>query len=71
MSKSSNWVMGAIIGGIVGSVLATLFAPYSGLELRTRIKDYIQNVQDEVQQAGNERRLELEAELEKLRSGEE
>ena len=52
-------------------MLATLYAPYSGLELRTRIKDYIQNVQDEVQQAGNERRLELEAELEKLRSGEE
>jgi len=71
MSKSSNWVMGAIIGGIVGSMLATLYAPYSGLELRTRIKDYIQNVQNEVQQAGNERRLELEAELEKLRSGEE
>jgi gas vesicle protein len=71
MSKTNNWIMGAIIGGVVGSVLATLYAPYSGLELRTRIKDYIQNVQDEVQQAGNERRLELEAELERLRSGEE
>lgn len=71
MSKSSNFVMGAIIGGVVSSVLVRLYAPYSGLELRTRIKDYIQNVQDEVQQAGNERRLELEAELEKLRSGEE
>ena len=71
MSKSSNWVMGAIIGGVVGSVLATLYAPYSGLELRTRIKDYVENVQDEIQQAGNERRLELEAELDKLRSGEE
>jgi len=71
MSKSSNLVMGAIIGGVVGSVLATLYAPYSGLELRTRIKDYVENVQDEIQQAGNERRLELEAELDKLRSGEE
>ena len=71
MSKTNNWIIGAIIGGVVGSLLATLYAPYSGLELRTRIKDYIQNVQDEVQQAGNERRLELETELEKLRSGEE
>ncbi len=71
MSKSSNLVMGIIIGGVVGSVLATLYAPYSGLELRTRIKDYVENVQDEIQQAGNERRLELEAELDKLRSGEE
>jgi gas vesicle protein len=68
MSKSSNFVMGAIIGGVVGSLLVTLYAPYSGLELRTRINDYVQNVQDEVQQAGNERRLELEAELDKLRS---
>ena len=71
MSKSSNLVMGAIIGGVVGSVLATLYAPYSGIELRTRITDYVQNVQSEIQQAGNDRRLELEAELEKLRSGEE
>ena len=68
MSKSSNFLMGAIIGGVVGSVLAILYAPYSGVELRTRINDYVQNVQDEIQQAGNERRLELEAELEKLRS---
>lgn len=70
MNKSVNWLMGAIIGGIISSALVTLYAPYSGLELRTRIKDYIQNVQDEVRQAGNERRLELEAELEKLRFGE-
>ena len=68
MSKSRNFVVGALIGGIVGSVLATLYAPYSGVELRTRINDYIENVQDEVQQAGNQRRLELEAELERLRS---
>lgn len=71
MSKSRNFVAGALIGGIVGSVLATLYAPYSGIELRTRINDHVQNIQDEIQQAGNDRRLELEAELDKLRSAEE
>lgn len=69
MSKSSSWLKGAFLGGLVGSALVLLLTPYSGEELKTHLNDYISNVQNEVQQAGVEKRLELETELELLRSG--
>ncbi len=69
MSKSSSWLKGAFLGGLVGSALVLLLTSYSGEELKTRLNDYISNVQNEVQQAGVEKRLELETELELLRSG--
>ena len=46
-----------------------LLTPYSGDELKARVKDYVDNVQDEVSQAGVEKRLELETQLELMRSG--
>ncbi len=69
MSKSCSWLKGAFLGGLVGSALVLLLTPYSGEELKARINDYIENVQNEVNQAGVEKRLELETELELLRSG--
>jgi len=61
--------MGALLGSLVGSALVLLLTPYSGEELKVRIKDYIDNVESEVHQAGVEKRLELETQLEQLRSG--
>lgn len=69
MSKSSSWLTGAFLGGLVGGALVLLLTPYTGEELKARINDYINNVQEEVHQAGVEKRLELETELELLRSG--
>lgn len=69
MCKSSSWFMGALLGSLVGSALVLLLTPYSGEELKVRIKDYIDNVESEVHQAGVEKRLELETQLEQLRSG--
>lgn len=69
MSKSSSWFFGALLGGLLGSTLARLYAPYSGEELKAKISDYIQNVRYEVEQAGVEKRAELETQLEELRSG--
>ena len=69
MRKACSWLTGAIFGGLVGSALVLLLTPYSGEEIKVRINDYISNVQNEVQQAGVEKRLELETELELLRSG--
>ncbi|MEL7636948.1 MAG: YtxH domain-containing protein [Chloroflexi bacterium] len=69
MSKSSSWLQGAFLGGLIGSALVLILTPYTGEELKARINDYINNVQNEVQQAGVEKRLELETELELLRSG--
>ena len=69
MSKSSSWFFGALLGGLVGTALARLYAPYPGEELKAKICDYVQNVRYEVEQAGVEKRAELEAQLEELRSG--
>lgn len=69
MRKSCSWLTGAFLGGLVGGALVLLLTPYSGEGLKARINDYISNVQNEVQQAGVEKRLELETELELLRSG--
>ncbi len=69
MSKGSSWLVGAILGGLVGSALARLYTPFSGAELKEKICDYVNNVRFEVEQAGVEKRAELEAQLEELRSG--
>jgi len=69
MSKSSSWFFGAILGGLIGSTLARLYAPFTGEELKAKVSDYVQNVRYEVEQAGVEKRAELETQLEELRSG--
>lgn len=69
MNKTSSWLTGALLGGVLGSALVLLLTPYSGKEIKTRVSDYFENVLQEVQQAGAEKRLELETQLEQLRSG--
>jgi len=71
MRKFGNLFLGALLGGLVGSSLALLLAPASGEKLRNDITSYFKNLQDEVNRAGEEKRAELEAQLNKLRSGED
>lgn len=70
MRKFGNLMFGAILGGLVGSALALLFAPASGEKTRGEIEAYFNNLQEEVGRAADEKRVELEAQLRKLRSGE-
>jgi gas vesicle protein len=69
MRKFGNMLLGAILGGLVGSSLALLLAPESGEKLRRDIQDYFKNIQAEVNRAADEKRAELEAQLNTLRSG--
>jgi len=39
MNNSKNVAMAFLIGGVIGAGVALLFAPASGIETRTRIKD--------------------------------
>lgn len=71
MRKFGNFMLGAMLGGFVGSTLALLFAPASGERARTEIKGYFVNIIDEVNRAADEKRAELEMELQRLRSGKE
>mgnify|MGYP001067733932 FL=1 len=71
MRKFGNFVFGAMLGGLVGGLLAILYAPTSGEKTRKQIEDYFVNLREEVTRAAEEKRVELEAQLQKLRSGED
>lgn len=70
MRKFGNFMMGAILGGLVGSALAILLAPESGENTRNEIKNHFKKLINEMKRAADEKRAELEMELHKLRSGE-
>lgn len=70
MRKFGNFMLGAMLGGIVGSTLALLFAPAAGEKARDEIKAYFSNLKEELNRAADEKRAELEMELTRLRSGE-
>lgn len=69
MRKIGNLLLGAILGGVLGSSIALLLAPSSGEEIRRDINQYFEHLQDEVSRAADEKRAELEAELQSLKSG--
>lgn len=69
MRKIIVALLGTMVGGLVGSSLALLFAPTSGAETRKQIGEYFGNFYQEVEHAALEKRQELEAQLETLRSG--
>ncbi len=67
MRKFSAFLTGAILGGLVGSVLVLLFTPAPGKTLRQQLAEYFENLASEMRRAAAERRSELEGELQKLR----
>lgn len=69
MRKFGNFIFGAFLGGVVGSTLALLFAPTTGENTRQEIVDYFTHIKEEVNRAADEKRAEMVAQLESLRSG--
>ena len=68
MSRFVNFIFGAMLGGLVGTTLAFLFTPVSGENLRRQIRETAIDIQEEVRHAANDRRIELEKQLETLRA---
>lgn len=62
-----NFLLGALIGGVVGAISVLLLAPASGSDTRGRITQYAHDVEDQVRQAAVSRRREMQIELESLR----
>jgi gas vesicle protein len=63
-----NFVLGTILGGLISSALVLLFTPSSGSELRQQITDLANKTYEDVRQAGEQRRDELQLELLDLRA---
>jgi gas vesicle protein len=63
-----SFLSGAVLGGLIASALVLLLTPYSGNDLRNRITDLVTRTYDEVRQAGEQRRDELQLELQELRA---
>jgi gas vesicle protein len=60
-------LLGLVAGAVVGSAAGLLLAPESGRQLRADLENYTSQVRKEVQQAADDRRQELEAQLAHLR----
>lgn len=70
MRKIISFLLGISLGAGAGVLVVTLFAPVSGGELRQNLRDHVQNAMNAARQASEEKRRELEAELERLRQPE-
>jgi gas vesicle protein len=68
MKGVMSFLSGAIMGGLVGATLALLFAPASGEQLRLQMQERANRIQQEVKQAAESRRIELEQQLAELRA---
>ena len=66
MKKAMAFIFGAVLGGVLGSITALLLAPYSGEQLRTVIQKEVDNIQTEIKEASQKKRIELEGQLEEL-----
>ena len=68
MKRMVSFLIGTLLGGLVGAVLALLFAPFSGTELRGQIRERTSGVAAEIRQAATNKRIELQQRLETLRA---
>lgn len=68
MNRIGNFILGAIVGGLVGSITALLLAPSSGQDLRSGMATRADQIRSEVAQAAATRRADLERQLAELRA---
>jgi len=68
MRRVLGFLIGTIVGGLVGATIAVLFAPRSGEELRSQIRQRVEAFAADVRQAVATRRIELQERLEALRA---
>jgi len=68
MRRAFGFFIGTLIGGIIGAAVALLFAPSGGKELRIQVNDRARGLADNIRQAANTKRIELQERLETLRA---
>lgn len=68
MKKISRFITGAFLGVLVSSVLVLMFTPKSGNQLRNTLTERVQNIATDIRHASEQKRKELEEELERLKT---
>lgn len=69
MKKAFSFLNGFISGALVGGLIMLLFTPESGEGVRSSLRDKLVNLKDEINLAAQQKRVELESELSRLRQG--
>ncbi|MCS6774387.1 MAG: YtxH domain-containing protein [Anaerolineae bacterium] len=69
MSRILSFVIGFLLGAICGAAAVLLLTPQPGAALRERIRHEAEAILAEGKQAAQQRQRELEAQLERLRTG--
>ena len=67
MRRFMAFLTGSLCGALIGAVAALLLAPYSGGEIRQRTRERLNAFREDVREAYDARREQLETELESLR----
>lgn len=67
MRRLFSFLLGTASGALVGATLAILLTPASGEDLRSELRNRVTNFRDELKEAAQQRRAELERQLESLR----
>lgn len=67
MKRTLRFLTGAIVGAIAGSLTVLLLTPESGENTRLAISEKLQYLRDQMREAAKERRIELEAEIQKYK----
>ena len=68
MRSTGSFLLGALIGGVIGAAVALVLAPTPGPRLREQLRDYAGTVRNEITQAANTRRVQLQNQLAQMRS---
>lgn len=68
MRRAFSFFIGTLVGAVIGTALALLFAPSAGEELRVQINDRTQGLVADIRHAANTKRIELQDRLETLRA---
>jgi gas vesicle protein len=67
MQKTLSLLAGAVTGALVGATLVVLFTPASGETIRSDLRNRVNMLRMQMQDAAAARRAELEAQLDRLR----
>jgi len=68
MRRILNFMAGATLGALIGASVVLLLTPTSGSDIRNQMRERALSIQNEVKQAAEQRRAELEKQLADLRA---